>query len=71
MRTPPTFRLRRLHKQRRQRTKPPSILCDSELASALGCSEVMLEVTLERRGIPYHKDTSGRVWSSEISLVER
>jgi hypothetical protein len=59
------LRLRPLHRQRGRRRPAQPVRNSRELAAALGCPHAELEAELQRKGIRYHKDSSGELWSSQ------
>jgi hypothetical protein len=58
----------RLHRQRRGRRKPVTILNQSELATYFAVSESTVKDALQAAGWHYHEDANGELWASPQSL---
>ncbi len=58
------------HRTRRRRLTSAAVLGRLELAEVLGCAPEHVEQALIERGTPYHKDSTGEVWTSAVSLLQ-
>jgi len=54
----------RLHRQRRRRRNPATVLDQRELAQLLEVPEQQLKKALIGAGWKYHEDAMGRIWAS-------
>jgi Zn-dependent peptidase ImmA (M78 family) len=61
----PDFKLhQRLHRQRRGRRKPVTILNQAELATYFDVAESAVKTSLQAAGWHYHEDANGALWAS-------
>jgi len=58
------------HRTRRRRLTSAAVLGRLELAEMLDCPPELVEQTLIERGTPYHKDSTGEIWTSAVSLLQ-
>jgi hypothetical protein len=63
---PDKFRLRPLHRQRQPRRKVVRVLNQDELAERLGVELPQLCGRLNELGWPFHQDSAGRIWATEL-----
>ncbi len=62
--SPPTFRLRKLHRSRTRRASTVAVLNEAELCANFDCRPDELESTLRGHSLQWHKDSSGQRFAS-------
>lgn len=62
--SPPTFRLRKLHRSRTRRVSTVAVLNEAELCANFGCSPESLEGVLRSHALRWHSDSNGQRFAS-------
>lgn len=62
--SPPSFRLRKLHRSRTRRASTMAVLNEAELCKQFECDPDELEQTLSALALQWHKDSSGQRFAS-------